>query len=95
MNRRWAVAGCLLLLCSCHVSQTQVDAEIDGRVKTEMNVLNNEVIQGISTKDPVRIEKICSDSLWIKGGKSISRQILDNTHRSEEVPFYLTLRSSL
>jgi hypothetical protein len=87
MKYRWLAAGCILLLCSCHSNVSQVDSQIDGRIRTQMYALNQEVLQGLGTKNPARIAKICSDSLWARDGKAISEQILNNKRPPEPARF--------
>jgi len=78
MRIRWAMAGCIVLLFSCHVNTSSVDAGIDAEIRHQMDSLNKAVIGGVTGKDPARIKSICSDSLWAQAGNAISTQILHN-----------------
>lgn len=87
MKYRWLVAGALLLAWGCHPNVSQVDRQIDVNIRTRMDALNQEVLQGFGKKDPARIRKICSDSLWAREGKTISEQIINNKKPPEPSRF--------
>jgi hypothetical protein len=87
MKYRWLMAGGILLACGCHPDVSQVDRQIDVKIRTQMDALNQEVLQGLGKKDPVRIQKICSDSLWARDGKTISEQVINNKKPPEPTRF--------
>lgn len=57
-----------VLLTACTFSETKKDTQIDPRIKNQIHVLNNRIVEGLVGNTPEKIFTVCSDKLLEKKG---------------------------
>lgn len=82
-----AISG-LLLLLSCSVGGQWSDENIDPKIKTEINELNNHIIDGLATKDPEKIKSVASAKL-LEQSKDLETMVMSGNWKIDPTKFQI------